>query len=68
MLNGSVRRSSMDENGETFEEDLEAGDVWFFLAGHPHSIQAKENGCAILPVFNNGPFIEENNQKEQVKY
>jgi hypothetical protein len=38
MLNSSVRLSSLDENGEVFEDDLEAGDVWFFLAGIPHSI------------------------------
>jgi hypothetical protein len=56
----------MDENGEIFKEDLKAGDVWFFLAGLSHFIQTKENECEFLLVFNNSPFIGDNNSKEQV--
>ncbi|QDS73018.1 hypothetical protein FKW77_009134 [Venturia effusa] len=60
MLNGSVRITSMDENGQVFEDDLEAGDVWFFPAGIPHGIQAKEDGCEFLLVFDDGSFSEDN--------
>ncbi|KUJ15605.1 RmlC-like cupin [Mollisia scopiformis] len=38
MLKGSVRLSAVNENGETFIDDISAGDVWFFPAGVPHSI------------------------------
>jgi oxalate decarboxylase family bicupin protein len=60
MLNGSVRIAAMNENGETFVDDLTAGDVWFFPEGIPHSIQAFENGCEFLLVFSDGSFSEEN--------
>lgn len=60
ILNGSVRLSAMNEAGETFVDDLEAGDVWFFPPGIPHSIQAKEDGAEFLLVFNSGDFSEEN--------
>lgn len=57
---GAVRLSSVDENGATFVDDLQEGDVWFFPAGLPHSIQAMENGCEFLLVFDNGAFSEDN--------
>jgi oxalate decarboxylase family bicupin protein len=59
-LNGSVRLSSMNEAGQTFVDDLQEGDVWFFPPGIPHSIQAFENGCEFLLIFNDGSFSEEN--------
>lgn len=40
ILSGSVRVVSMNEAGEVFADNLQAGDVWFFPAGNPHSIQA----------------------------
>ena len=60
MLNGSVRIASMNEAGESFVDDLQAGDVWFFPAGKPHSIQAFEDGCEFLLVFDQGDFSEDN--------
>lgn len=33
ILNGTVRLNSINEDGETFTDDLQAGDVWFFPAG-----------------------------------
>jgi oxalate decarboxylase family bicupin protein len=60
MLNGSARLSSINEAGETFIDDVSAGDVWFFPAGIPHSIQALQNGCEFLLIFNDGSFSEEN--------
>lgn len=60
MLKGSVRIAAMNEDGETFVDDLSAGDVWFFPAGIPHSIQALEEGCEFLLVFDQGDFSEDN--------
>ncbi|OCL07133.1 Bicupin, oxalate decarboxylase/oxidase [Glonium stellatum] len=59
MLNGSVRIGAVNEEGQNFVDDLTAGDVWFFPPGVPHSIQAFENGCEFLLVFNDGAFSED---------
>ena len=59
ILSGNVRVSAMNENGETFIDDLQEGDVWFFPAGVPHSIQAGETGVEFLLVFDDGSFSEE---------
>ncbi|CAK4033319.1 oxalate decarboxylase, secreted [Lecanosticta acicola] len=60
VLNGTVRLASMNEAGETFIDDLQAGDVWFFPPGVPHSIQAFEDGVEFLLIFDNGDFSEDN--------
>jgi oxalate decarboxylase family bicupin protein len=60
ILNGSVRIASLNEGGQTFIDDLQEGDVWFFPAGIPHSLQALSNGCEFLLIFNDGSFSEEN--------
>ncbi|KKY27339.1 putative oxalate decarboxylase oxdd [Phaeomoniella chlamydospora] len=60
IMNGSVRVQAINENGETFVDDLNEGDVWFFPPGIPHSIQAFENGTEFLLVFDDGEFSEEN--------
>ena len=62
-LNGSVRIASMNEAGQTFVDDVQEGDVWFFPPGIPHSIQAFENGCEFLLIFNDGSFSEENSKE-----
>ncbi|KAK6440022.1 hypothetical protein LTR95_003755 [Oleoguttula sp. CCFEE 5521] len=59
ILNGSVRLNSMNEAGETFVDHLQAGDVWFFPAGIPHSIQASEAGVEFRLVFDSGDFSED---------
>lgn len=56
---GSVRLNSVNELGQTFVDDLQAGDVWFFPAGIPHSIQALATGCEFLLVFDDGAFSED---------
>lgn len=60
LLNGSVRIAAVNEDGQSFVDDLTAGDVWFFPPGIPHSIQAFENGCEFLLVFDDGAFSEDN--------
>jgi oxalate decarboxylase family bicupin protein len=59
ILKGCVRLSAIDEDGKTFIDDVCAGDVWFFPAGIPHSIQAHENGTEFLLVFDDGNFSED---------
>ena len=58
MLNGSARVSTVNENGETFTDNISQGDLWFFPPGVPHTIQALENGCEFLLVFDDGEFSE----------
>jgi oxalate decarboxylase len=58
VLAGSVRLVAIDEQGRSFIDDLGAGDVWNFPAGLPHSIQALEEGCEFLLVFDDGAFSE----------
>ncbi|KAJ5729587.1 uncharacterized protein N7483_004095 [Penicillium malachiteum] len=60
VLNGSCRIQAVNENGETFVDDLTAGDVWFFPPGIPHSIQALDDGVEFLLVFDQGTFDEDN--------
>jgi len=59
VLNGSVRLNAVDEAGATFADDLQAGDVWFFPAGIPHSIQASQEGVEFLLIFDDGSFSED---------
>ncbi|CAG8101004.1 unnamed protein product [Penicillium nalgiovense] len=60
VLNGSCRIQAVNENGETFVDDVTAGDVWFFPPGIPHSIQALDDGVEFLLVFDDGDFSEDN--------
>ncbi|KAH9841163.1 Bicupin, oxalate decarboxylase/oxidase [Teratosphaeria destructans] len=59
ILNGTVRLAAVNEAGETFVDDLGPGDVWFFPAGIPHSIQAFDSGCEFLLIFDSGDFSED---------
>ncbi|KAI9849810.1 MAG: hypothetical protein M1837_000022 [Sclerophora amabilis] len=60
VINGSVRVQAVNEEGQTMVDDLNAGDVWFFPAGVPHSLQALDDGVEFLLVFDDGEFSEEN--------
>ncbi|KKY32687.1 putative oxalate decarboxylase family bicupin [Diaporthe ampelina] len=59
MLKGCVRISTVNEDGATDVDDVCAGDVWFFPSGVPHSIQAFDEGCEFLLVFDDGAFSED---------
>ena len=60
MIAGNARITAVDENGCTFQDDVAAGDLWFFPAGIPHSIQGLEpDGCEFLLAFDDGNFTEE---------
>ncbi len=60
MLTGKARISLMQPDGKMFIDDLGPGDLWYFPAGSPHSIQGLEgDGCEFLLVFNEGEFSED---------
>ncbi len=58
MIAGSCRVSVLDELGRLFLDDVSAGDLWYFPAGLPHSIQALDEGAEFLLVFDDGNFSE----------
>jgi oxalate decarboxylase len=58
MIAGSCRVSILDEEGRLFIDDVGVGDLWYFPSGLPHSIQALEDGCEFLLVFDSGNFSE----------
>lgn len=60
MLFGNARVTALDEKGRSFIDDLEAGDIWNFEAGIPHSIEALDKGCEFLLVFSEPDFSENN--------
>ena len=58
MLSGTARITAVDQFGGSFVDDVNAGDLWFFPSGIPHSIQAHSDGCEFLLVFDDGSFSE----------
>jgi oxalate decarboxylase len=60
MLKGGARITAVDQNGRTFQNDMFEGDLWYFPAGIPHSIQGLgDDGCEFLLVFDDGNFSED---------
>jgi oxalate decarboxylase len=61
MLYGNARITVLNPDGTIFIDDVGKGDLWFFPAGFPHSIQGLgPDGCEFLLVFNQGLFSEDN--------
>jgi oxalate decarboxylase len=61
MLDGTARVSVLNPDGTVFLDDLGKGDLWYFPAGFPHSIQGLgPDGCEFLLVFDQGSFSEDN--------
>ncbi len=59
MLYGSARLTAIDAEGRSFVDDVFAGDLWYFPAGIPHSIQGLQpDGAEFLLVFDDGHFSE----------
>jgi oxalate decarboxylase len=58
MLAGNARVTLVDTEGRNFIGDVGKEDLWFFPAGLPHSIQALDQGCEFLLVFDDGHFSE----------
>src|SRR5258707_3699462 len=61
MLYGNARITAIDAQGRNFVDDVGVGDLWYFPAGIPHSIQGLgPDGCEFLLVFDDGEFDEDN--------
>ena len=61
MLYGTARITAVDPQGHNFVDDVGVGDLWYFPAGVPHSLQGLgPDGCEFLLVFDDGDFDEEN--------
>jgi oxalate decarboxylase len=59
MLAGNARITAVDNDGKNFIADVAAGDLWYFPAGLPHSIQGLgPDGCEFLLAFPDGAFSE----------
>ncbi|TFK94078.1 oxalate decarboxylase [Polyporus arcularius HHB13444] len=59
---GSVQVSAINSDGQNFLGTAHAGDLWYFPAGVPHSLQATADdpdGAEFLLVFNDGAFSED---------
>jgi len=61
MTNGHCRITVLDTQGRAYVQDVGEGDLWFFPAGRPHSLQGLgPQGCEFLIVFDNGHASEFN--------
>ncbi len=61
MLTGNARLTAIDLEGRSYVNDVAKGDLWYFPAGAPHSIQGlAPDGCEFLLVFDDGKFSEGN--------
>src|SRR5215472_7805071 len=59
MLFGGARITAIDLDGRSFVRDVFEGDLWYFPAGIPHSIQGLgPDGAEFLLVFDDGNFSE----------
>jgi len=60
MLTGKARVTLLNPDGTIFIDDVAEGDLWYFPAGFPHSIQGLgPDGCEFLLVFDEGQFSED---------
>ncbi len=60
MITGEARVSMLQPDGKLFIDDVKAGDLWYFPAGFPHSLQGiGKDGCEFLLVFDDGKFSED---------
>jgi oxalate decarboxylase len=61
MTNGECRVTVLDPQGRACVQDVRAGDLWFFPAGYPHSLQGiGMDGCEFVIVFDDGDASEYN--------
>ena len=60
MLYGNARVTVLNPDGTIFVGDVEKGDLWYFPAGFPHSIQGLgSDGSEFMLVFDQGMFSED---------
>ncbi|KAG7442548.1 Bicupin oxalate decarboxylase oxidase [Guyanagaster necrorhizus] len=62
VLKGSTQITAVDTEGRNYLATVGPGDLWYFPAGIPHSLQATgddEEGSEFLLVFDDGDFSED---------
>ncbi|KAF8908179.1 RmlC-like cupin domain-containing protein [Gymnopilus junonius] len=62
VLKGDLRISTITPDGDVWLGDVSEGDLWYFPAGNPHSIQAKDKspgGAEFIIIFDAGNFSED---------
>ncbi|KAI0290255.1 oxalate decarboxylase [Multifurca ochricompacta] len=62
VIKGSTQITSVDQDGRSYISVVHPGDLWFFPAGIPHSLQAtadSPDGSEFLLVFPSGDFSED---------
>jgi oxalate decarboxylase len=61
VLYGNTRVTVLNPDGTIFIGDVGKGDLWYFPAGFPHSIQGLgPDGSEFMLMFNQGDFSEDN--------
>jgi oxalate decarboxylase len=59
VLEGRVRTTVVDPDGNAEVNDFEPGDVWYFPRGHPHVLECLGDApCKFILIFDNGYFSE----------
>ncbi len=59
VLTGTTRITVLQPDGQMYIDDVGPGDLWYFPAGFPHSLQGiGPEGTEFLLVFNSGDFSE----------
>ncbi|KAI0340405.1 oxalate decarboxylase [Trametopsis cervina] len=62
VVKGSVQVTAVNNLGQNFVGTVNPGDLWYFPAGIPHSLQATDansDGAEFLLVFDDGNFSED---------
>ena len=61
MSYGNCRITAYDPSGQAYVADVQEGDLWYFPAGYPHSLQGLgPDGCEFILAFDNGKQSEFN--------
>ncbi len=61
MTYGQCRVTAVDQHGRAFVDDVKAGDLWYFPAGVPHSLEGiGPDGCEFVICFDDGAASENN--------
>ncbi|EMD33534.1 hypothetical protein CERSUDRAFT_56759 [Gelatoporia subvermispora B] len=61
VLKGTTQVTTVTDDGQNYVANVNAGDLWYFPAGQPHSLQATDDdpeGTEFLLVFDSGSFDE----------
>jgi oxalate decarboxylase len=61
MTYGNCRVTVLDPKGRPYVADVKEGDIWYFPAGYPHSLQGLgPDGCEFVICFDDGAASEFN--------